>query len=72
MGYFRFTQVSISIGSLEKKSKHSTLEAFKNLGYSELIYERLKLLQIINNDLNSIDIEYMDKIRMELEDLGKE
>ncbi|BCD61369.1 hypothetical protein NitYY0826_C0208 [Nitratiruptor sp. YY08-26] len=51
--------------------KFSTLEAFKKLGYSAPTYERLKLLQIINNDLNSIDIEDMDKIRIELEDLGK-
>ncbi len=49
-----------------------TLETFKELGYKSLTYERLKLLQIINNDLNSIDIEDMDKIRSEIEDGLKE
>jgi len=48
-----------------------TLEAFKSLGYNSKTYESLKLQQIINNDLNSISLEDMDKIKAEIEDAMK-
>ena len=55
-----------SINDINKEIQ--TLEAFKSLGYSSKTYESLKLQQIINNDLNSIDLEDMDKIKAEIED----
>ncbi|WP_281950269.1 hypothetical protein [Nitrosophilus kaiyonis] len=64
-------QYSKNFSIVDITKEFSTLEAFKELGYSAPTYERLKLLQIINNDLNSIDIEDMDKIKIELEYLDK-
>ncbi len=55
-----------SITDIQKE--FATLETFKELGYTNKTYERLKLLKIISNDLGSIDIEDMDKIRQEIED----
>ncbi len=55
-----------SITDIQKE--FATLETFKELGYTNKAYERLKLLKIISNDLGSIDIEDMDKIRQEIED----
>ncbi len=55
-----------SITDIQKE--FATLKAFKELGYSNKTYERLKLLKIISNDLGSIDIEDIDKIRQEIED----
>ena len=59
-----------SITDIQKE--FATLETFKELGYTNKTYERLKLLKIISNDLGSIDIEDMDKIRQEIEDGLKE
>jgi len=46
----------------------ATLEAMKALGYSIPTYERLKLIQIIGNDLEGADIEDLDQIKQEVED----
>ena len=61
-------QYAKNFSILDITKEFTTLESFKALGYSAPTYERLKLLQIINNDLNAIDAEDMDKIRSELED----
>jgi len=53
---------------MEIQKEFAKLEAFKDLGYTNKTYEHLKLLKIISNDLGSIDIEDMDKIRQEIED----
>ncbi len=59
-----------SITDIQKE--FATLETFMELGCTKKTYERLKLLKIISNDLGSIDIEDMDKIRQEIEDGLKE
>ncbi|NPA63950.1 MAG: phage portal protein [Epsilonproteobacteria bacterium] len=45
-----------------------TLEALRELGYRVPTYERIKLLQIVGNDLGGGDVEDFEKIRAEIED----
>jgi len=55
-----------SIVDVEKEI--TILSDIKALGYSLPNYEKLKLMQIISNDLNSVGIEDMDAIKVEIED----
>jgi len=50
----------------------AVLESVKQLGYSIPTYERLKLQQIVSNDLHGVDVEDMQKIQAEIEDGLKE
>ncbi len=47
------------------------LDSIKSLGYELPTYESLKLMQIINNDLNAVEVEDAEKIRVEIEDILK-
>jgi len=55
-----------SIVDVEKEI--TILSDIKALGYTLPNYEKLKLMQIISNDLNSVEIENMDTIKVEIED----
>jgi len=48
------------------------LESVKQLVYDVPTYERLKLMQIVSNDLHGMDVEELQKIQAEIENGLKE
>ncbi len=57
---------------LDVEKEITILSDIKSLGYTLPMYEKLKLQQIISNDLNSVDTENMDAIKSEIEDVLKQ
>jgi len=56
---------------IDVEKEITILSDVKALGYTLPMYEKLKLQQIISNDLNSVDNENMDAIKSEIEDVLK-
>lgn len=57
---------------IDVEKEITVLADVKSLGYSLPKYEKLKLLQIISNDLSSISPDSMDYISTEVEDILKD
>ena len=57
---------------IDVEKEINILSEVKALGYTLPMYEKLKLQQIISNDLNSVDVENMDAVKGEIEDVLKQ